>query len=49
MIAAVFDCVVFVHAVLSRKGPAFACLQLAEAEHVTHPPIPYRPSRVGTL
>jgi putative PIN family toxin of toxin-antitoxin system len=35
MIAAVFDCSVYVQAVLSRKGPAFACLQLAEAEHVT--------------
>jgi putative PIN family toxin of toxin-antitoxin system len=35
MIAAVFDCVVYVQAVLSRRGPAFACLQLAEEEHVT--------------
>lgn len=35
MISAVFDCVVYVQAVLSRKGPAFACLQLAEAEYVT--------------
>jgi predicted nucleic acid-binding protein len=35
MIAAVFDCVVYVQALLSRKGPAFACLSLAEAEHVT--------------
>jgi predicted nucleic acid-binding protein len=35
MIAAAFDCMVYVQAVLSRKGPAFACLQLAEAEHVT--------------
>ena len=34
MIAAVFDCVVFVQAVLSNKGPAFACLNLAEEEHV---------------
>src|SRR5438034_1772216 len=34
MIAAVFDCVVYVQAVLSRKGPAFACLQLAEGEYV---------------
>jgi putative PIN family toxin of toxin-antitoxin system len=35
MISAVFDCVVYVQAALSRKGPAFACLQLAEAEYVT--------------
>ena len=34
MIAAVFDCVVYVQAALSRKGPAFACLSLAEAEHL---------------
>jgi putative PIN family toxin of toxin-antitoxin system len=34
MIAAVFDSVVYLQAVLSRKGPAFACLQLAEAEHI---------------
>jgi len=35
MIAAVFDCTVFVQAALSRKGPAYACLSLVEAEHVT--------------
>lgn len=35
MISAVFDCVVYVQAVLSKKGPAFACLSLAEEEHVT--------------
>ena len=35
MIAAVFDCVIYVQAILSRKGPAFACLQLAEAELLT--------------
>jgi putative PIN family toxin of toxin-antitoxin system len=35
MIAAVFDCVVYVQAVLSRKGPAFACLSLVEDLHVT--------------
>jgi putative PIN family toxin of toxin-antitoxin system len=35
MITAVFDCVIYVQAALSRKGPAFACLQLAEEEHVT--------------
>ena len=35
MIAAVFDCTVYVQAALSRKGPAFACLSLVEAEHVT--------------
>lgn len=34
-IPAVFDGVVYVQAVLSRRGPAFACLQLAEAEYVT--------------
>lgn len=34
MIAAVFDCVIYVQAFLSRNGPAFACLQLAEAEFV---------------
>jgi hypothetical protein len=34
MIVAVFDCVVYVQAALSRRGPAFACLQVAEAEHV---------------
>src|SRR5579862_2019586 len=35
MITAVFDCVVYVQAVLSRRGPASLCPQLAEAEHVT--------------
>ena len=35
MISAVFDCVVYLQAVLSSKGPAFACLSLAEEEHVT--------------
>jgi putative PIN family toxin of toxin-antitoxin system len=35
MIGAVFDCVVYVQAALSRNGPAFACLQFAEAESVT--------------
>jgi len=35
MIAAVFDCVIYVQAVLSSRGPAFACLSLAEEEHVT--------------
>ena len=35
MIAAVFDCVVYVQAVLSSRGPAFACLSLAEEEHIT--------------
>jgi predicted nucleic acid-binding protein len=35
MISAVFDCVVYVQAVLSSKGPAFACLSMAEEEHVT--------------
>jgi hypothetical protein len=30
MIAAVFDCVAYVQAVLSRQGPAYACLTLAE-------------------
>jgi putative PIN family toxin of toxin-antitoxin system len=35
MISAVFDCVVYVQAALSRHGPAFTCVQLAEAEHVT--------------
>lgn len=34
MIVAVFDCSVYVQAALSRKGPAFACLSLAEADHV---------------
>jgi putative PIN family toxin of toxin-antitoxin system len=34
MIAAVLDCVVYVQAALSRRGPAFACLQLADAEYV---------------
>lgn len=35
MIAAIFDCVVYVQAVLSSKGPGYACLTLAEQEHVT--------------
>jgi putative PIN family toxin of toxin-antitoxin system len=35
MIAAVFDCVVYIQAVLSSRGPAFACLALAEEEHVS--------------
>lgn len=34
MIDAVFDCVVYVQAVLSNKGPAFACLSLAEQKQV---------------
>ena len=34
MIAAVFDCVVYVQAVLSSKGPAFACLSLADEKHI---------------
>lgn len=34
MISAVFDCVVYVQAVLSNQGPAFACLTLAQEEHV---------------
>ena len=35
MISAVFDCVVYVQAVLSSKGPAFACLSLAEEKHIS--------------
>ena len=35
MVTTVFDCVVYVQAVLSNKGPAFACLSLAEAKHVS--------------
>jgi uncharacterized protein len=34
MITAVFDCVVYVQAVLSSRGPAFACFELAEAKQV---------------
>lgn len=35
MIGAVFDCVAFVQAVLSGRGPAFACLLLAEEKQFT--------------
>ena len=35
MIAAVFDCVIYVQAALSENGPAFACLTLAEEEQIT--------------
>lgn len=32
---AVFDCMVFVQALASRKGPAFACKQLVDSDQVT--------------
>jgi hypothetical protein len=35
MIAAVFDCMVFLQAATSEQGPAFACLELVEANEVT--------------
>lgn len=35
MISVVFDCVVYVQVVLSSKGPAFACLSLAEQQQIT--------------
>lgn len=35
MIAAVFDCMVYVQAALGSKGPAFACLSLAEQNRIT--------------
>lgn len=35
MIAAVFDCMVFLQAATSDQGPAFACLSLVEAGEVT--------------
>src|SRR4051812_36532816 len=34
MIAAVFDCMVFLQAATNDEGPAFACLALAETPHV---------------
>jgi putative PIN family toxin of toxin-antitoxin system len=34
MIKAVFDCVVYVQALLSDRGPAFACLSLAEQKRI---------------
>lgn len=42
MIAAVFDCMVFLQAATSDQGPAFACLSLVEAGEVrlsVSPPI----------
>jgi hypothetical protein len=35
MIAAVFDCMVFLQAATNDQGPAFACLSLVEAGGVT--------------
>src|SRR4051812_4450031 len=35
MVSAVFDCMVFLQAALNGRGPAFACLALAEAKRVT--------------
>ncbi len=35
MIAAVFDCMVFLQAATGNRGPAFACLSLVEAYQVT--------------
>jgi putative PIN family toxin of toxin-antitoxin system len=35
MIAVVFDCMVFLQAAASDRGPAFACLSLVESNHVT--------------
>jgi len=35
MIAAVFDCMLFLQAATSDRGPAFACLTLVEAGQVT--------------
>jgi putative PIN family toxin of toxin-antitoxin system len=34
MIAAVFDCMVFLQAATNDTGPAFACLSLVESNHV---------------
>ena len=34
MIAAVFDCMVFLQAAISDRGPSFACLALVEANQV---------------
>jgi putative PIN family toxin of toxin-antitoxin system len=34
MIAAVFDCMVFLQAATSERSPAFACLELVEANRV---------------
>jgi len=34
MIAAVFDCMVFLQAATSDLGPAFACLELAEKRQI---------------
>jgi len=35
MIGAVFDCMVFLQAAMNERGPAFACLALAERNDVT--------------
>ena len=35
MTSAVFDCMVFLQAATSDRGPAFACLALAESNEVT--------------
>ncbi|HET6878837.1 MAG TPA: hypothetical protein VFI31_01630 [Pirellulales bacterium] len=35
MIAAVFDCMVFLQVATSDQGPAFACLSLVETGEVT--------------
>jgi predicted nucleic acid-binding protein len=32
MISAVFDCMIFLQAAISDRGPAFACLALAESK-----------------
>jgi putative PIN family toxin of toxin-antitoxin system len=34
MIAAVFDCMIFLQAATNDRGPAFACLQLVESNQV---------------
>jgi putative PIN family toxin of toxin-antitoxin system len=35
MIAAVFDCMIFLQAATNDQGPAFACLEFVEANEVT--------------
>jgi putative PIN family toxin of toxin-antitoxin system len=41
MIAAVFDCAVYIQAALSSRGPGFACLSLAEEKQIVLHCCPY--------
>ena len=49
MIVVVFDCMVFLQAVMSERGPSLACLELAERRqivlHVSPQILPSNPDR----